>query len=72
MFAQPEVAARLPSAPVTPAAAPTGVGAGVIALRRRKPAGVLLGCETWRAMAKGQPPVQAAASALRAELTSER
>ena len=39
----------------------------IIALRRRKPAGVLLGYETWQAL-KAQPPVQADTSALRAEL----
>ena len=43
----------------------------VIALRRRKPAGVLLGYETWQAL-KAQPPAQADTSALRAELAAER
>ena len=39
----------------------------VIALRRRKPAGVLLGYETWLAL-KAQPSAQAHVSALQAEL----
>lgn len=43
----------------------------VIALRRRKPAGVLLGYETWLAL-KAQLPTQAETSALRAELRAER
>jgi len=43
----------------------------VIALRHRKPAGVLLGYETWQAM-KAQLSVQADTSALRAELAAER
>ena len=43
----------------------------IIALRRRKPAGVLLGYETWQAM-KAQLPVQADTSALRADLAAER
>jgi PHD/YefM family antitoxin component YafN of YafNO toxin-antitoxin module len=43
----------------------------VIALRRRKPAGVLLGYETWQALALRQTG-QADAAALHAELTSER
>ena len=43
----------------------------IIALRRRKPAGVLLGYETWQAL-KTQPPVQADTSALQAELRSEK
>ena len=38
----------------------------VIALRRRKPAGVLLGYETWLAL-KAQLPTQAETSALRAD-----
>jgi hypothetical protein len=65
--------ARQTGEPVTPApaAAPTGAGAGVIALRHRKPAGVLLGYETWQAM-KAQLPVQADTSALQAELATER
>ena len=43
----------------------------VIALRRRKPAGVLLGYETWLAW-KAQPSVQTDDSALQAELAAER
>jgi PHD/YefM family antitoxin component YafN of YafNO toxin-antitoxin module len=43
----------------------------IIALRRRKPAGVLLGYETWQAL-KAQPSAQADASALQAELRAER
>ena len=43
----------------------------IIALRRRKPAGVLLGYETWLAL-KAQLPAQAETSALRAELAAER
>jgi PHD/YefM family antitoxin component YafN of YafNO toxin-antitoxin module len=43
----------------------------VIALRRRKPAGVLLGYETWQAL-KAQAPAQAETSALRAKLAAER
>jgi PHD/YefM family antitoxin component YafN of YafNO toxin-antitoxin module len=43
----------------------------VIALRRRTPAGVLLGYETWQAL-KAQLPIQADTSALQAELRSER
>lgn len=43
----------------------------VIALRRRKPAGVLLGYETWQAL-KTQPFAEADMSALRAELAAER
>ena len=66
--------ARQTGEPVTPApaAAPTGAGAGVIALRRRTPAGVLLGYETWQALIASQPPSQADLSALRAELRSVR
>ncbi len=44
----------------------------IIALRHRKPAGVLLGYETWQALKKTQPPAQADTSALRAELAAER
>jgi PHD/YefM family antitoxin component YafN of YafNO toxin-antitoxin module len=43
----------------------------IIALRRRKPAGVLLGYETWLAL-KGQPSAQADTSTLRAEVAAER
>ncbi len=43
----------------------------IIALRHRKPAGVLLGYETWQAL-KAQLPAQADTSALRAELAAER
>jgi PHD/YefM family antitoxin component YafN of YafNO toxin-antitoxin module len=43
----------------------------IIALRRRKPAGVLLGYETWQALTQRQP-AQADTSALRAELAAER
>ena len=43
----------------------------IIALRRRKPAGVLLGYETWLA-SKVQPSVQTNDSALQAELAAER
>jgi PHD/YefM family antitoxin component YafN of YafNO toxin-antitoxin module len=43
----------------------------IIALRRRKPAGVLLGYEAWQAL-KAQLPAQADTSALRAELAVER
>ena len=43
----------------------------VIALRRRKPAGVLLGYETWQAW-KAQVPTEAETSALRADLAAER
>lgn len=43
----------------------------IIALRRRKPAGVLLGYETWQALTQRQP-AQADTSALQAELRSER
>jgi len=43
----------------------------VIALRCRKPAGVLLGYETWQAL-KTQPFAEADMSALRAELAAER
>jgi PHD/YefM family antitoxin component YafN of YafNO toxin-antitoxin module len=43
----------------------------VIALRRRKPAGVLLGYETWQAL-KTQPFAEADMSAFRAELAAER
>gem|GEM_PF-1203276 len=43
----------------------------VIALRRRQPAGVLLGYETWLVLT-AQPSAQADASALQAELRAER
>jgi len=43
----------------------------VIALRRRQPAGVLLGYETWQAL-KAKAPVEADTSALRADLAAER
>jgi hypothetical protein len=43
----------------------------IIALRRRKPAGVLLGYETWQAL-KPQPFAEADMSAFRAELAAER
>jgi PHD/YefM family antitoxin component YafN of YafNO toxin-antitoxin module len=43
----------------------------IIALRRRKPAGVLLGYETWQAL-KIQPSAQADASALQGELRAGR
>jgi len=43
----------------------------VIALRHRKPAGVLLGYETWQAL-KPQPFAEADMSAFRAELAAER
>ena len=43
----------------------------IIALRRRKPAGVLLGYETWQTL-KAQLPAQADTSALRADLAAER
>jgi PHD/YefM family antitoxin component YafN of YafNO toxin-antitoxin module len=43
----------------------------IIALRRRQPAGVLLGYETWQAL-QAQLPVQADTSAVQAELRSER
>jgi len=43
----------------------------VIALRRRTPAGVLLGYETWQAL-QTQPPVQADTPVLQAELAAER
>ena len=43
----------------------------VIALRRRKPAGVLLGYETWQVL-KAQAPALAETSALSAELAAER
>jgi len=43
----------------------------IIALRRRKPAGVLLGYETWQAL-KTQPFAEADMSAFRAELAAER
>lgn len=43
----------------------------IIALRRREPAGVLLGYETWQAW-KVQVPIQVETSALQAELRSER
>lgn len=43
----------------------------IIALRRRKPAGVLLGYETWQVL-KAQLSAQGDASALQAELSSER
>ena len=43
----------------------------VIAMRRRQPAGVLLGYETWQAL-KTQPLAEADTSALRAELAAER
>ncbi len=44
----------------------------IIALRHRQPAGVLLGYETWQALANGQPSAQTGASALQAELAAER
>ena len=43
----------------------------VIALRRRTPAGVLLGYETWQAL-KTQPSAQTDTSAVQAELVAER
>jgi len=43
----------------------------IIALRRRKPAGVILGYEAWQAAAQRQTG-QADTAALQAELTSER
>ncbi len=43
----------------------------VIALRRRKPAGVLLGYETWQAL-KTQPSAQTDTSTVQAELAAER
>ena len=43
----------------------------IIALRRRKPAGVLMGYETWQAL-KPQPFAEADTSVLRAELAAER
>ena len=43
----------------------------IIALRHRKPAGVLLGYETWQTL-KTQPSAEADTSALRAELAAER
>jgi len=43
----------------------------VIALRRRQPAGVLLGYETWQAL-KAQLPAQSDTSVLMAELAAER
>ena len=43
----------------------------VIALRRRTPAGVLLGYEAWQALQVGSPD-QAGTSALQAELAAER
>lgn len=44
----------------------------IIALRRRTPAGVLLGYEAWQALIASLPPSQADLSALRAELRSVR
>src|SRR5512137_2311751 len=43
----------------------------IIALRRRKPAGVLLGYETWQAL-KSQLSAQVDTSDLQAELRSDR
>jgi PHD/YefM family antitoxin component YafN of YafNO toxin-antitoxin module len=43
----------------------------VIALRRRKPAGVLMGYETWQAL-QAQLPIQADTSAVQAEFAAER
>lgn len=43
----------------------------IIALRHRKPAGVLLGYETWQTL-KAQLPAQADISALTTELAAER
>lgn len=43
----------------------------IIALRRRKPAGVLLGYETWQTL-QAQLPIQADTSAVQAELAAER
>ncbi len=44
----------------------------IIALRHRKPAAVLLGFESWQALAKGQAPTQVDTTTLRAELAAER
>lgn len=43
----------------------------IIALRHRKPAGVLLGYETWQAL-KTQPSAQTDTSTVQAELAAER
>jgi PHD/YefM family antitoxin component YafN of YafNO toxin-antitoxin module len=43
----------------------------IIALRRRKPAGVLMGYETWQAL-QAQLPIQADTSAVQTELAAER